>query len=98
MQHRQNRSCPDTGAEQDHRLLCGLQNEASTRRAHVENVAYTNTLLEVSSPCAVRLDFHADSIALSRKRTRERVAAKKRRGARGRSKTQDHVLPRQRGW
>src|SRR5215475_11063418 len=47
---------------------------------------------QVGSSCPIRLDLHANSIALRREGTRERVAAKKWRVAGVRLKTQDHVL------
>ncbi len=50
---------------------------------------------QVGSCDPVRLDLHADPIGLRRVRTRERIAAKKRRTVGSRSKTQDHVLSRQ---
>ena len=53
----------------------------------------TRTMLpQVGSSRSIRLDLHADSIALRRDGARERVAAKKRRAAGGRLKTHDHVL------
>ncbi len=92
VQHRQNRRRPDSRAEQHHRPLSRLQNEASARRADVESIAHPDMLPQVGSRRPIRLDLHADSIALRREGTRERVAAKKRRAAGGRLKTQDHVL------
>src|SRR5215813_2169813 len=49
-------------------------------------------LPQVGSSRPIRLDLHADPIALRRERTRERVAAKEWRAAAGPSKTQDDVL------
>ena len=54
----------------------GLQNEAAARRADVERIADPDMLAEVGASRSVRLDLHADSIALRRLRARERVAAK----------------------
>src|SRR5215470_18509856 len=47
VQHRQDRRCPDSGAEQHHWPLSGLRNEASARRAHVESIAHTDVLPQV---------------------------------------------------
>src|SRR5262245_26549916 len=55
-------------------------------------------LAQMGSCRPVRLDLHADSIALRRGGTRERVAAKKWRAAGGPLKTQDHVLAWESGW
>ena len=60
VQHRQNRRCSDSCAEQHHRPLSRLRNEASTRQAHVECIAHTDLLPQVGSGCAVRLDLHAE--------------------------------------
>ena len=98
VQHRQNRRRPDSRAEQHDRPLSGLQNEASARRADVENIAHPDVLPQVGSSRPIRLDLHADSIALRRERTRERVAAKKWRAAGGPLKTQDDVLAWQSRW
>ena len=98
VQHRQNRRRPDSRAEQHHRPLSGLQNEASARRADVESIAHPDMLPQVGSSRPIRLDLHADSIALRREGTRERVAAKKWRAAGGPLKTQDHVLAGQSRW
>src|SRR5262249_45077996 len=92
VQHRQNRRRPDSRAEQHHRPLSGLQNEASARRAGVESITHPDMLAQVSSGRSIRLDLHADSIALCREGARERVAAKKWRAAGCPLKTQDHVL------
>src|SRR5206468_4891850 len=92
VQHRQNRRRSDSRAEQHHRPLSGLQNEASARRADVESIAHPDMLPQIGSSRPIRLDLHADSIALRREGTRERVAAKKWRAAGGPLKTQNHVL------
>src|SRR5262249_43929529 len=92
VQHRQNRRCPDSRAEQHHRPLSGLQNEAPARRADVESVAHPDVLLQVGASRTIRLDLHADSIALHRERTRERVAAEKWRAAGRGLEAQNHVL------
>src|SRR5262249_33172410 len=92
VQHRQNRCRSDSGAEQHERLISGLQNEASARRADFESVAHPDLLPQVGSSGAVRLDLYADSIALHGERARERVAAKEWRAAGGPLKTQNHVL------
>src|SRR4029077_11264691 len=55
----------------------------------------TDVLPQVGSGCTVRLDLHADSIALRRGGTRERVAAKQGGATWCPRKAQDHVLPRQ---
>src|SRR5207302_8764935 len=46
----------------------------------------------------IRVDLHADSIALRREGTRKRVATKEWRAACGRLKTHDHVLAVHRRW
>src|SRR5262249_50324738 len=92
VQHRQNRRRPDSRAEQHHRPLSGLQNEASARPADVESIAHPNVLAQMGSSHPIRLDLHADAIALRRGGTREGVAAKKWLAAGGPLKTQDHVL------
>ena len=84
VQHRQNRRRSDSRAEQHHRPLSGLQDEASARRADVESIAHPDMLAQVGSSGPIRLDLYADSIALRREGTRERVAAKKWRAAGGR--------------
>src|SRR5262245_48537170 len=53
---------------------------------------------QVGSGRPIRLNLHADSIALRREGTGERVAAKKWWAAGGRLKAQDHVLAWQSGW
>src|SRR5262249_32703013 len=93
VQHRQNRRRPDSRAEQHHRPLSGLQNEASARRADVESMAHPDMLSQIGSSRPIRLGLHADSIALRREGTRQRVAAKKWRAAGDPLKTHDHVLP-----
>ncbi len=98
VQHRQNRRRPDSRAEQHHRPLSGLQNEAPARRADVESIAHPDMLPQVGSSRPIRLDLHADSIALRREGARERVAAKKWRAAGGLLKTQHHVLAGQSCW
>src|SRR5215468_8802285 len=98
VQHRQNRRRPDSGAKQHDGPLSRLQNEASARRADVESIAHVDMLPEVGSSHAIRLELHADSIALRRNGTRERVAAKKWSAAGRRLKTQDQVLTWQRRW
>src|SRR5215467_16178264 len=55
-------------------------------------------LPQVGSSRSIRLDLHANPIALRGERTRERVAAKEWRAAAGPSKTQDDVLARQSRW
>src|SRR5262249_43029424 len=59
VQHRWNRRGPDSRAEQQHRLLSGLQNEASARRADVESIAHADMFPEVGSSHAIRLELHA---------------------------------------
>src|SRR5260370_23319934 len=76
VEHPQNRRRPDSRAEQHHGPLSGLQNEASARRADVENIAHPDMLPQVASSRPIWLDLHADPIALRREGTRERVAAK----------------------
>jgi hypothetical protein len=98
VQHRQNRRRPDSRAEQYHGPLPGLQNEASARRADVEDIAHPDKLPQVGSSRPVGLDLHADPIALRREGTRERVAAKQWWAAAGPPKTQDDVLAGQGRW
>src|SRR5262245_1496452 len=74
VQHSQDRRRTDPGAEQHHGPLPGLQDEASTRRADVENIAHPDMLPQVGSSHSIRLDFPDDPIALRREGTRERVA------------------------
>src|SRR5262250_1567977 len=54
VQHRQNRRRPDSRAQQHHRPLSELQNEASARRADVESIAHADMLPEVGSSHAIR--------------------------------------------
>ena len=68
VQHRENRRGPYSRAEQRHRTLSGLQNEASPRRADVETIAHLDMLSQVGSSRSIRLDLHADSIAFGRER------------------------------
>src|SRR6266545_452724 len=77
VQYRQHGGHPDSRAEQHHRALSGLQDEASARRADVEDVVQADMLPQVGSGRPIRLDLHTDSIALRRGVTRERIAAKK---------------------
>jgi hypothetical protein len=67
VQHRENRCSLDPRAEQHHRPLSGLQNEASARRADVEGIAHTDMISQVDSSRPIRLDLHADPIALPEK-------------------------------
>src|SRR5262245_43726772 len=53
---------------------------------------------QVGSGGPIRLNLHADSIALRRRRVRKRVTAKKWRAARGRLKTYYHILACQSDW
>src|SRR5205823_3425349 len=71
LEHRQNRCCPNSRAEQHERPLSGLQNEASARRAYVESIAHPDMLPQVRSCRPIRLHLHADSVALRREGTRE---------------------------
>ena len=66
VQHGQHRRRADSRAEQHDRPFAGLQDEASARRADVERIAHTDMLVQVGSGRAVRLDLHADPIALGR--------------------------------
>src|SRR5262249_51645659 len=92
VQHCQDRRRSDSRAEQHHGPLPGLQDEASTRQADVENIAHPDMLPQVGSSRSIRLDFHADPIAFRREGTRERVATKERRADADPSKSQDYVL------
>src|SRR5262249_55030512 len=47
VQHRQNRRGTDSSAEQYHRPLSGLQNEASARRTDVEGIAHPDMLAQI---------------------------------------------------
>src|SRR5689334_11281620 len=71
VQHRQNWCRSDSRAEQHQRPLAGLQNESSARRADVESIPDTNMVPQPGSSCAIRLNFHADAIALRREGTGE---------------------------
>jgi hypothetical protein len=76
VQHRQNGRRADSRAEKHDRTLSGLQDEASAWRADVESVTHPHLVAQMSSGGPIWLDLHADSIALRRRGTRERVAAK----------------------
>src|SRR5579859_8243335 len=60
MKHRQHRCSPDSRAEEDHRCLTGLQNEAPPWRAEVERIAHPHLLAQVSSDSRMGLGLHAD--------------------------------------
>src|SRR5262249_4095945 len=92
MQHRQNRRRSDARADQQQRALSRLQDEAAARRADVENIAHADMVPQVDSSRPIRLDLHADSIALRGYRTGKRVAPKQWRAASGPLKAQNHVL------
>jgi len=64
MQHGQNRRRPDSRTEQHNRALTGLQNEASAWRTNLEIIADADMVPQVRSSDPIRLDLHADSIAL----------------------------------
>ena len=64
VQHGLNRRRPDSRTEQYHRALSRLENEASARRADIEYIAHPDMVAQVSSTGPVRLNLHADSIAL----------------------------------
>src|SRR5262245_4244752 len=87
VQHRQNRRRPDARAEQHNRPLSRLQNETSARQTDVESIAHPDMVPKVVSSYTIGLDLHADSIAFTRERTRQGVAAKKRGAAGSRLKT-----------
>ncbi|MGY4410231.1 hypothetical protein ACVWW4_001967 [Bradyrhizobium sp. LB7.1] len=90
---------PTARAEQHHRPLSGLQDEASARRTDFEDIACLDEVLQIVSSGSIRLDLHTDPIALGRLRAGERVAANERRTI-GARKAQDSVLAgqRQRQW
>src|SRR5262244_2414067 len=98
MQNRQNRCRSDSPAEKHDRPFSGLQNEAPARRADFDSIALPDMLPQVVPGHTIRLNFHTDSIALRRERTRERVAAKKCRAIPGPLETQDDILAGQSGW
>src|SRR5262249_31343569 len=91
VQHRENRRRSDSRAQQQ-RALAGQENETAARHADIESIAHSYTVPQISSSRPVRLDLHADSIALSRDGTRKRVASKEWRAASGPLKPQDYVL------
>src|SRR5262249_13186210 len=95
VQHRQDRRCPDACTEQNDRVFSRLQHEAAAGRADVECIADPNMFSDVVSSRAIRLDLHADAVALRRWRTRERITAEER-PVSGRLKTKDHILARER--
>src|SRR5262245_43332538 len=97
VQQRHHSLCSYSCTEQDHRSLAGLQKKAAARRADVERMADSDMLAKVPTGRAVRLDLHADPIALRRYGTRERKAAIKRPAGHC-LKTQYHVLARQSSW
>src|SRR5262249_6532 len=76
----------------------GLQNEASARRADVENISCPDMFLEPVSSHSVPFDLHADSIALGGERARKRIAAKHRRPSGAHEKAQHDVLAGKSGW
>ena len=98
VQHRQNRRRTDSRAEQHDRPLSRLQDETAARRADVKNIADPDMLPQVGSRRAMGLDLHADSIALPRRGTRERVTTKEWWAAIGPLKAQDNILTCQRHW
>src|SRR5262249_30800331 len=71
---------------------------APARRADFDSIALPDMLPQVVPGHTIRLNFHTDSIALRRERTRERVAAKKCRAIPGPLETQDDILAGQSGW
>src|SRR4029453_12725818 len=98
VQHRQNWSRPDARAEQHDRPLAGLQNEASARRADFESIPPPDMLAQVASGSPIRLELHADSVALARDWTRKRVTAEEWLAAGRPLKTQHDVLSGQSRW
>src|ERR1700733_6851266 len=94
MEHRQHRCRPDPGAEEDNRSLSNFENEAAARGTDVESIANSYTIPQPRSSHTARLDLRADSIALGRERTRERVTAKNRGPSGGWLKPNDDVLAR----
>ena len=75
MQHCQDRSGADAGADKDHGTLALLQRKAATRGAHIENTACLNPLIDVGPGGPMRLALDADAIAILARRARQRIAA-----------------------
>ena len=76
VQHRKDRRHPDSGADERHGPLAGLQEERPARRADFEKIPHPHVVSHIGTPYAVRFDLHADPIAIRRGRSRKRVAAK----------------------
>src|SRR5262245_48279873 len=98
MEHGQNRCRSGSRTERQDPPFSRPQNEAPARRADFDSIALPHMVPQVVSGLTIRLDFHTDSIALRRRRTRERVAAEKRRAIAGPLETQDDVLAGQSCW
>src|SRR4029077_11744511 len=64
VQHRQNRGRTDPCAKQHDRALARLQDEASARCTDIERIAHAYMLPKVGSSYPIRLDLHADAVAL----------------------------------
>src|SRR5215472_9264701 len=75
VQHREDWSGTDAGADQDHGTIVLPQCKAAARSAHVEHVACLNLRINVSSGGAMRLALDADAIAILAGRARQRIAA-----------------------
>ena len=98
VQHRKDGRHPDSGADERHGPLAGLQEERPARRADFEKIPHPHVVSHIGTPYAVRFDLHADPIAIRRGRSRKRVAAKERRVADARSKAQHDILAGQCFW
>src|SRR5215472_13045215 len=75
VQHSEDWSGADAGADKDHGTLALPQCKAAARGAHVENVARLNPRIDVSRGGAMRLPLDADAITILARLPRQRIAA-----------------------
>src|SRR6478672_5481802 len=59
VEHREHRSRPYAGAQQNHRFLARPQRETSSRRAYIENVANLNVIVQERAGYTLNLALDA---------------------------------------
>src|SRR5260370_39042179 len=94
MEHREYRSCSDTGAQQNN-SISWPQREGSSRRAHLENVANADMIVQERTGHTVLFLFDAHAISICAWPTRHRIVPQNRLRIRFRPEPQDEELARQ---
>src|SRR5262245_21165234 len=97
MEHRHHGRRADAPAQEHHRSIAGLEDEAASGLADVEDVTYADVAAQELPPGPVRLELDAHPVLLVGDRARERVAAEERRALRSRSQPEHDELSRKRG-